>query len=349
MLYNKTVVTGITAFVLAVLLSIPIFAQQNLTQPRASQQASVSQRVGLTDITIDYHRPGVKDREIWGALVPYDQVWRAGANENTTIAFSSEVSINGNKVPAGTYGLHMLPTQTDWTIILSKDYRSWGSFFYDETNDQLRFTVKPETDNHQERLIYTFDEVSEKSAALSMRWEKLRISFNIDVDVNKVVAENMSVELTNLPAFSWQGWNQAANYYLINKMDLNQALTYVDRSLTNTRNVTNLFTKSLILIEMGNNDEALTLKEEAFANANENAINALGYQYLFGGKTDLAMELFKKNVEMFPDSWNVYDSLAECFAATKDNEQALEYYTKALEKAPENQKQRINGAIANLK
>jgi len=135
----KTFGRGISIFILAVLFILPNFAQQNLTQPRASQQASVSQRVGLTDITINYHRPGVKGREIWGKLVPYDQIWRAGANENTTISFNTRVKINGKEVPGGKYGLHMIPTEKNWTIILSKDNAAWGSFFYDESHDQMRF------------------------------------------------------------------------------------------------------------------------------------------------------------------------------------------------------------------
>ena len=349
MLKIKTLFRSIAMLAFILLFSSTFFAQQNLTLPRVSQHAIVSQRVGLTDITVEYHRPGVKDREIWGGLVPYDQVWRAGANENTTITFSSDVSIYGNVVPAGTYGLHMIPTQNDWTIILSKDYRAWGSFFYNKPHDQLRFTVKPETNSFQEWLMYTFDEVTDNYAVLSLRWEKLRISFIIDVDVNNVVAENIRAELTNLPAFSWQGWNQAANYYLVNNMDLNQALAYADRSLRNNRNVTNLFTKALILTEMGKIDESAKIKEEAFANSNENAINALGYQYLNAGKTDVAMEIFKKNVELYPASWNVYDSLGECYANVNDNVHAIEFYTKALEKAPENQKDRITNILSNLK
>ena len=111
---------------------ITITAQQNLKTPQASQLASVSQRVGLTDIVVNYHRPAVKNRTVWGGIVPYDQVWRAGANENTTISFSTDVMVENNKVAAGMYGLHMIPTKNSWTIIFSKDNAAWGSFFYNE-------------------------------------------------------------------------------------------------------------------------------------------------------------------------------------------------------------------------
>ena len=344
----KTFSRGIPVFILTLLFILPNFAQQNLTQPRASQQASVSQRVGLTDITINYHKPGVKGREVWGTLVPYDQVWRAGANENTTVSFSTKVKINGKEVPAGKYGLHMIPTEKNWTIIFSKDNAAWGSFFYDESHDQMRFTTTPTATDFQEWLSYTVDDVSPNSTTVSLRWENLRIPFTIDVDANQIVAESMEEQLTGLAGFGWQGWNQIANYYMLNKMDINQALAFVDRSIGINQNVTNSFTKAIILEETGKTEEAAKMKEEAFVNASENNINTLGYQYLFAGRVDDAMLIFKKNVEMHPDSWNVYDSLGECYAAAKDNEHAIEYYTKALEKAPENQKQRITGTLAGL-
>ncbi|MGB5896112.1 MAG: DUF2911 domain-containing protein [Ignavibacteriaceae bacterium] len=345
----KTFGRGIFILILTILIILPNFAQQNLTQPRASQQASVSQRVGLTDIAINYHKPGVKGREVWGKLVPYDQVWRAGANENTTILFSTRVQINGEEVPAGKYGLHMIPTEKNWTVILSKDNAAWGSFFYDESHDQMRFTTTPSATDFHEWLSYTFDDVSPNSTTVGLRWENLRIAFTIDADVNQLVAENMQEQLTGLAGFGWQGWNQIANYYMLNNMDMNQALAYVDRSIGINQNVTNSFTKAIILEETGKTEEAAKMKEEAFVNASENDINTLGYQYLFAGRVDDAMVIFKKNVEMHPDSWNVYDSLAECYAAAKDNGHAIEFYTKALENAPDNQKNRITTTIDNLK
>lgn len=347
MFYSKFLFRGITILTSALFI-LPVFAQQNLTQPRASQHAVVSQRVGLTDITIDYHRPGVKDRKVWGGLVPFDQVWRAGANENTTISFSTEVSIKGNKIPAGKYGLHMIPTEKDWTVILNKDNASWGSFFYDESRDQLRFSVTPKSSDYEEWLSYSFEDVSPNSTTITLSWKKLSVSFTIDVDVKNRVAESMAEELKGLPGFGWQGWNQVASYYLINDMDVDEAISFADKSIQVVKNGTNSFTKSLLLDKKGNTEEAKKLKEEAFAIATENEINALGYQYLFGGKIDLAMEVFKKNVEKFPDSWNVYDSLGECYAAAKDNDNAKKYYSIAFEKAPDVQKDRIKGIIANL-
>ncbi len=333
---------------LVFLISFLVGAQQGLTLPDASQHAVVKQKIGLTEIKIDYHRPGVKGRQIWGALVPYDQVWRAGANENTTIYFSKAVKIDGREIPEGTYGLHMVPTESEWTIILSKDNRAWGSFFYNEGNDQMRFKVKPETAAHQEWLLYSFDEVTENSALLSLRWEKLKVPFKVEIDLHNQVIEDIRVQLTSLSAFFWQGWNQAANYCYANGVELEQGLQWADRSIQINKNITNTFTKALILDELGKKDEALLLKEEAFLNADETDINNLGYQFLFAGKVEPAVEIFKKNTEMYPGSWNVWDSLAEAYMHKGDTSLAIQYYTKALSMAPEAQHARINGVLTQL-
>jgi len=333
---------------LLLLFSISLFAQQNLTLPDASQHATVMQQVGLTEIKIDYHRPGVKGREIWGALVPYNQVWRAGANENTTISFSKDVIIAGQKVPAGTYGLHMIPTETDWTIILSRDFRAWGSFFYIEANDLMRFTVKPQSADFQEWLIYSFDEVTPNSTTASLKWDKLKIPFNIEIDLHKQILDEMAVQLTGIPGFFWQGWNQAAMYCYVNTIDLEQGLKWAERSISITKNVANTYTKALILADLDKGLESAELKKEAFIDAPEVDVNNLGYQLLNGGKIDDAMEVFNKNTELYPNSWNAWDSLAEGYMNKGDKQLAIQYYTKALVMAPENQKERIKGTLAQL-
>ncbi len=333
---------------LLLLFSISLFAQQNLTLPDASQHATVMQQVGLTEIKIDYHRPGVKGRQVWGVLVPYDQVWRAGANENTTISFSKDVIIAGQKVPTGTYGLHMIPTETDWTIILSRDYRAWGSFFYVEANDLMRFTVKPQSADFQEWLVYTFDEVTPNSVTASLNWEKLKVPFKIEIDLHEQMLDEMAVQLTGIPGFFWEGWNQAAMYCYVNTIDLEQGLKWAERSISITQNVANTYTKALILADLDKGLESAELKKEAFTNAAEVDVNNLGYQLLGGGKIDDAIEVFKKNTELFPESWNVWDSLAEGYMNKGDKQLAIENFTKALGMAPENQKERIKGTLAQL-
>jgi len=336
------------SFFLFFLFTLSLSAQQNLTLPDASQHAVIMQQVGMCEIKIDYHRPGVKDRQVWGGLVPYDQVWRAGANENTTISFSKDVLVDGKKVPAGTYGLHMIPTANDWTIILNKDYRAWGSFFYKEENDFIRYKVKPVTAEFQEWLMYTFDEVTPNSVTASLSWEKLKVPIKIEIDLHTQMLNEMAVQLTGIPGFFWQGWNQAANYCYVNGIELEQGLEWADHSIGINKNVTNTFTKSLLLNALGKKEEASKLKEEAFVNAAEVDVNNLGYQLLGGGKIDDATEVFKKNTELYPESWNVWDSLAEGYMNKGEKQLAIDYYKKALGMAPENQHERINGALAQL-
>ena len=330
---------------------ISISAQQNLTTPFASQGASVSQRVGLTDIVVNYHRPAVNNRVIWGSLVPYDQVWRAGANKNTTISFSTDVMVENNKVAAGTYGLHMIPTKNSWTIIFSKDNAAWGSFFYNQANDAVRFTVNPVQNDFQEWLSYSFDKLSANSTTLDLKWEKLSVPIKIEVDINKTVIESMQKELTSMPGFFWQGWNQIATYALTNNYDLDKALSWVDRSIGINKNLTNMMTKSLILESLGKSQEAEKTKLEAFAlpGNDETQINALGYQLMGIGKTDEALKVFEKNTVDHPDSWNVWDSFAEGLLTKGDKVKAKQLYEKALGMAPDNQKERIKGIISNIK
>lgn len=338
---------SILFFVLIIVCNV--FAQQQITLPQPSQKASLSQTVGLTDISITYHRPGVKEREIWGKLVPYDVVWRAGANENTTISFSDEVMIAGKTVPAGTYGLHFIPTQDEWTLILSKNYWSWGSFSYDEAEDALRAKVKPVSAEHQEWLSYSFESPSINSVEVVMHWEKIRVPFKIEIDNKKVIAEHFRKELDGLGQFFWQPWNQAANYSYQNNFDVDEALAWTDRSININRNFQNLWTKANLLEKKGNSSEAEAIRKDAWGISTEADVNTLGYQYLFSGQTDKAIEVFKKNVEDYPESWNVYDSLGEGYATKGETELAIEYYKKAYDMVlDETNKNRITNILKGL-
>src|SRR6201984_1620665 len=146
-------------------------AQNDLNLPDVSQAAEVKQRIALTDITVNYHRPLVNGRKIWGGLVPYGKVWRAGANENTTIEFTDPVSVEGKPLDKGTYGLHMIPNQDQWTVIFSKVNSAWGSFTYKESEDALRINENPQAADMQEALVYNIDQPTETTAVVTMRWE----------------------------------------------------------------------------------------------------------------------------------------------------------------------------------
>lgn len=340
---------AVPALAIMLLSAAAAIAQPALTLPQASPEASVSQKVGLTEIEIRYHRPAVNKRTVWGDLVPYDEVWRAGANENTTISFSSPVTVNGKPLAAGTYGLHMIPTKGDWTIAFSNMNVAWGSFSYDEKEDALRVTAKPQAAGFEERLSYRFDDPTDKSVTVAMRWEKLEVPFTVEVDTPSVVIASLRNELRGLPRFGWQGWNGAAAYAMRNKVNLDEALTWVDRSISMQENFTNLRTKAGILEAKGDAKTAAELRDKAMKIATEVEINAYGYQLLGAGKTDEAIEIFRKNVKDHPQSWNTYDSLGEAYDRKGDKKLAAENYRKAqsMTKDPD-QKKRIAGILAKM-
>ncbi len=341
-------VAGLAAGVLT-LASGSALAQAQLTLPMASQRATVSQTIGLTEIGLTYHRPAVKGRRIWGDLVPLGKVWRAGANENTTLSFSSPVTVGGKEIPAGTYGLHVLPAEKEWTFILSTVSSAWGSFSYDAAEDAVRVTAAPEGAPFVEYLTYTLDDPGPDRVLVTLHWEKLRASFPVEVKTHDVVLANIRRELRGLPRFGWQGWNQAAQYCLQNKVGLDEGLAWADRSLALNENMSNLMTKAGLLEAKGDAAQAATLRAKGLAIGTEVEVNQYGYQLLGQKKVDEAIAVFAKNVKDHPQSWNVHDSLAEAYALQGDKAKAIASYSKARSMAPAAQYERIDGELAKLK
>jgi tetratricopeptide (TPR) repeat protein len=344
-------------FTRALVAFVPVFlafapaapAQPQLVLPDASPKASVSQTVGLADFKVTYHRPAVNKRKVWGALVPYGDVWRAGANENTTLSASKPFTFGGKAVPAGTYGLHMLPAEGDWTVILSSQAKAWGSYSYDPKEDVVRVSAKPEPADFVERLAFTFDEPTVDATALALRWEKLRVAIPIAIDAKQVTLESIREQLRGLPRFSWQGWNQAASWCDRNNVTTDEALAWADRSISMQKTFANLRTKAALLEKKGDAKTAAALRAEALPLATEADVNNLGYQLLGDGKTAEALDLFRKNTKDHPQSWNAWDSLAEGLEKSGDAKGARENYKKALTMAPEDQKKRITTVIGKLK
>lgn len=334
----------------ALVLAAPLAHAQNaLPTPQASPHARVTQTVGLTEITLDYHRPAVNGRDIWGALVPYDAVWRAGANENTTFEATSDVTVNGEPLAAGRYGLHLIPTEGAWTVIFSTMADAWGSFTYDEAEDALRVSATPRPAPFAERLHYRFDDPTDTTAEVVLHWEEVEVPFTVAVNTPEVVLAGMERGLRGLPGFTWQGWNQAAAYALQTETRLEDALGWADRSLALGRNGTNLGTKVSLLTALGRPDEAAALEEELFAVATESDLNSYGYLLMNAGRMADAIAVFRRNVEAHPDSWNVHDSLGEALAADGQTAEALTHYEHAREMAPEVQHARIDGILVQLR
>ncbi|PJA97147.1 MAG: hypothetical protein CO129_02865 [Ignavibacteriales bacterium CG_4_9_14_3_um_filter_34_10] len=299
-----------------------------LSMPRISQRAEVSQTIGLSKITVNYSRPGVKGREIWGKLVPYglsknsiglknEIPWRAGADENTTISFSHDVKINRENLSAGRFGLQVIPEENDdWVIIFSKDNSAWGSFFYEQKNDALRIKVKPEIADMQEWLEYSIENITENSCDVFLKWEKKAIHFNVSFDIHKIVTDSLKQQLKGIAGFNWQSWNQAAAYCL-------QINEYLETGLE--------WCKTSIML-----------------NENANNRNLLGYLLLAKGNDKDALIEFEENTKKFPSNWNVFDSYAEVLQKNGRKDESIKNYQKAFDLAPENQKMRIKNIIDSI-
>jgi tetratricopeptide (TPR) repeat protein len=306
--------------------------------PRDSQHSVVMQRIGITDISINYHRPLVKGRPIWGKLVPYDQVWRAGANENTTITFTDAVSIEGQPLAKGVYGLHMIPRENEWTIIFSKVNKAWGSFTYKEADDALRVTVKPQPSEPREALTYDFDDVTPDSAVATLRWEKLAVPFKISVDVHDIVKASLHNQLQGLAQYAWEGWDDAATYLLTAKYDLDEALQYEETSIRTEPRFDNYLTKSQILEAMGRKDESEVAKNQALQRATAAQLYGYGRVLQGQGKQDQAFDFFRQAAKKDPNDWVVHDGTARIYSAKGDFDNALKEAKMVLAGAPDNQK-----------
>lgn len=333
-----------------VLVSATAHGQAALKLPEQSPAATVAQTIGLTDVTVVYHRPAVGGRAIWGKLVPYGEPWRAGANENTTIQFSTDVKVGGKPVKAGTYGLHMLPTAKDWTVMLSTMNVAWGSFSYDAKEDAARFTVTPKaTTANEERLSYRFDDPTDTKATLVLAWEKLEVPIAIEVETSKVAMASLRGQLRGPAGFTWQGFAQAAGYAL-RTGSMDDANKWIERSIGISTTYQNLTLKAQILDKQGKAKEAADLRVKAQALASEGDLNQAGYRLISEKKLDEAIKVFQAAVERFPESSNLHDSLGEALAMKGDKAGAIAEYTKAsaLAKDPA-AKKRIDGVIAKLK
>jgi len=254
---------GLTILALAIATSA--FAQQQMRTPRPSPSASLTQTVGITDITIKYSRPGVKGRGIWGALVPYDKVWRTGANEATTISFSDDVSINGQNLSKGTYSLHTIPGASEWTFIFNSVADQWGSYSYDAAKDVLRVKAKPERAEFREWMGFEVPELTTDTAKIALRWENLSVPFTVDTKST----ERTMAQLRGAMNPDWRTPYMAANFAFENKgIATDQELSdWLDSSLRANENIANLWLKARFLERTGKKADAIRTGEQAVAAA----------------------------------------------------------------------------------
>ena len=242
--------------VLIFILSLTATGQE-FRPPRPSPDATVSQNVGITTITIDYSSPGVKGRTIWGELVPYGKIWRTGANEVTSITFSNPVKVNGNELPAGTYGIHTIPGENEWEIIFSKDTKVDDPMTYDENKDALHIKVKPEPNPFTERMAFTITDMTDNSANVNLIWEKLKLPFKVEVNTQELTLQSAR------NSADWGTLMSAANYCLQQNVNLDEGFKWIQASTLIDENYWNLRVLAQYFAKMDKKSDAITTMEKA--------------------------------------------------------------------------------------
>ncbi len=346
-MYRKMVLAFI-AFGAVGLSAADAHAQSLLNLPRPSQHALVSQRLGITDINIVYSRPLVNGRKIWGSLVPYGQVWRTGANENTTIEFTDPVTIDGHPLAKGIYGLHMIPNENEWTVIFSKNSTSWGSFSYDKAEDALRVNVKPRPADLHNALTYDFDDLKPDSAVVELEWEKLAVPFTVAVNTNDIVSQSIKEQLRGGVQYTWIPWDEAANYLLTSKGNLQDALKDSDTSLQYEERFENLLTKSQVLDALDKKDEATATRNKAIESANALQLHGYGRLLQTQGKQEEAMEVFRANLKKHPDHWIAHNEAARLACAQGNFDDAVKEMKLSSAGAPDNFKPQLDSLVRRL-
>jgi len=362
----------ISPIILLILLKICVLSSSAqtviLTAPPNgnNQKSSVTQWIGITSVTITYHGPDVHDPNgedrkghIWGELVPYGlndidgygtslaSPWRAGSNEITCVTFSNDVTINRKEIKAGTYGLFLLlDKDKPWTWIFSKNSTSWGSYYYTSDEDVLRIETTPEDCAYTEWLTYGFDNRQAASAIAYLQWENKRVPFKIEVPTaTQLYVNQMRAELTSYAGFNYVNWLKSAQFCLNNKINLEEALKWVDISMNSDRfngvkSFSALKTKSDILNALDREADADMVMHEALAmNPSVQEIHQYGRSLLDAGKKEKALEIFKMNREKHKnDKFTTYVGLARGYAATGNKKEAIKNWEIALKNIPEEQK-----------
>lgn len=338
-------------FIIALLfVCFGLQGQAVVNTPRTSPRAQFSQTFGITKVTIDYGAPKVKvgnnDRtgKIWGQQIPYgfqkitfagkgEIPWRAGADENTTISFSTDVKVEGKALAAGTYGFHIaLHEDNTATLIFSNNTSSWGSFWYNEAEDALRVKVKMEDSEFQNVLNYSAIELDGLYTKLALTWEKKRIPFSVEANTLQLVEISLKEELRGQVGFGWQGKYQAAQYLVRYQHNMPLAEQWVDESIASNKNFQNLQLKSSILFIQKKMNQVMTVLDEASTLADINQLNALGYTLMQNNMLDKALEMFELNVKRNPEDANVLNSLGEALVAKggkTDKKRAVKLFKKS--------------------
>lgn len=314
-------------------------AQQTLTAttPMLSPKASISQRVGITDIKVVYSRPAVNNRQVWGEVIRFSPApsededvrvlpWRAGANENTVVSFSTDAIVGGTFIKAGSYGLHMIIESNGTAHCqFSSNFESWGSFYYNKEDVVASVQTKWQDDESTERLSYQFDSLRDESVELALKWGNKRISIPIQINVKATTLKSLQQEIQNKHMINYMGPQEAAEWCLRNDTNFVQALDWANYSISFVRVFSNLKTKSNILLKMGKIEEAEKLMQGALEIGTVFEIYKYANGLLKEGKQNEALEVFKFNAKKYPDEWPVNYGLAKVHSAMKDYKTASKY------------------------
>lgn len=255
---------------LLLLVSSFAFAATPIRLPESSPEARVSQEIGISKVEIVYHRPGAKGREVWGDLVPMGTVWRLGANEATTIELSHEAVVEGHAVPAGKYALFAIPGEGEWTLILNRQAKQWGAFFYKESEDLLRFQVPASRGEHTEWLEFSLAPAGEGTVKVEIAWADVRVPFHVKFPVKAMVWREIDRALAGAGDRDWESWHQAARYALETGERIDEALVWIERAMAE-ESFWNYELKARLLEAKGDLEGALPLMEKAIETASGKA------------------------------------------------------------------------------
>ncbi|MCI4668032.1 MAG: DUF2911 domain-containing protein [Bacteroidia bacterium] len=354
----------ITLFICLLPFCLSIVLGQGISLPPSggNQKSEVSQYMGLVKVNIKYSSPDVADArgnsrkgQIWGQLVPYGLApnqfgsakeipWRAGANENTVITFSHDVMVQGRSLKAGSYGFHVIPQAEGqaWTLIFNKKTNSWGSYFYDPSEDALRVEANPTGATYHEYLSFEFTDRKLNECTVALMWEDLALPFTIKVEnMNDLYINKISNELENIPGYSWQNLNQAAQFCLSNNTHLEKGLEWAQQAVSapfvGVSNFNTLSTKAMLEAKLEKNDDFVKSIEAAMVQPDATVLqlHQMGRQMINIGKNNEALKVFQTNAEKHPNTWPVNVGLARGHSAVGNYKEALKYAKKAKKNVPE--------------
>lgn len=317
-----------------------------ITLPDKSQQSVVMQQIGYTQITINYHSPATKDRVIWGKMVPYGKIWRAGANENTVFTITDAVEIEGKKLAAGSYGLHLLPEEDQWTFIFSKDHTSWGSYFYNEQEDALRVKV-PLQDVLEPREWMSFDFVKRDRDATSivLSWANKRAELNLTLNVDEIALDNIRKQLRSDAYWEWFSWCQAADYCAEYKINTEEALGWIERSIELDENFSNWDVKAKLLKQLGDEDAAKEAIQRAIEVGDEIYLERYGRRFLNQKDFEQAEFIFRQALKKNDTYWRAHFNRANALKGLGKKKEAHKAFEAALANAPLDKKSEIQKSI----